>query len=393
MNPDPEARLRATAARATIVPSPRWGALFICTCTGASLAPAAAAQDLDADFIRARCEVVHQIENQSILYGMVVDARSGLPLPGGTVHLEWATASGVSDTTRHEVSAETTEGAYIFCDVPQETRLSAWADGLGGRSGREDVYFVGGENERRDLSVGLRRMLGGLSGVLRDAESGLPIVGATVRVPDTGESALTDDEGRFRMREVPIGSHEVAIAHLAYGEPALTVVVESGVSTFVEAALEPRPIALEPISVSIERRPQWLETTGFYDRVAQSLGQHVTPEDLRRRSTIRFSEVLRDVPGIDLRPVCTPHCYHQIRMAGTTQSGCLPTFYMDGRRMSVRPKPRGNRREPEGLFDLDVIAAGSDVAALEVYRSIAETPPEFYGRCGSIVIWTKRGAG
>jgi outer membrane receptor for ferrienterochelin and colicin len=145
--------------------------------------------------------------------------------------------------------------------------------------------------------------------------------------------------------------------------------------------------------VTVERRPQWLESTGFYDRVAQNLGQHVTPEDLERRSTLRFSEVLRDVPGIDLRPVCTPHCYHQIRMAGTTQSGCIPTFYMDGRRVNVRPKPRGSRREPPGLFDLDVIATGSDIAAVEVYRSIAETPPEFYGRCGSIVIWTKRGAG
>jgi hypothetical protein len=206
-----------------------WGALL----AFAALVPAASAQDLDPQLIRAQCEVVHQIENQSILYGIVIDARSGLPIPGGTVHLEWTTTSGVSDTTLHEVSAETTEGAYIFCDVPQETPLSAWADGLGGRSGREDVYFSGGENERRDLSVSLRRMLGGLSGLLTDSDTGFPIVGATIRVPDTGESALTDDEGRFRMREVPVGSHEVAISHLAYGEPVLTVVVESGMSTFV----------------------------------------------------------------------------------------------------------------------------------------------------------------
>jgi len=161
----------------------------------------------------------------------------------------------------------------------------------------------------------------------------------------------------------------------------------------VEATLAPEPIALAPIAVRISTRPQWLETTGFYDRKERSLGQFVTPDDIARRSYARFSEVLRDVQGVDMTTVCTPRCIQRVSMTSTTLPGCIPTFYVDGRRILVRPAPTRQRNQPPGLLDLGAIATGSDLEAVEVYRSLAEMPAEFFGRCGSIVIWTKRGAG
>ena len=47
------------------------------------------AAQLDPALIRARCEVVHQIPDQSIIYGQVVDGRSGTTLPGSIVTLTW----------------------------------------------------------------------------------------------------------------------------------------------------------------------------------------------------------------------------------------------------------------------------------------------------------------
>ena len=47
--------------------------------------------------------------------------------------------------------------------------------------------------------------------------------------------------------------------------------------------------------------------------------------------------------------------------------------------------------------DIDQIVQPQDVAAIEVYKSSAETPMQFQGAdggpCGTIVIWTKRRVG
>jgi hypothetical protein len=352
----------------------------------------AAAQQLNPDLIRAQCQVVHEIPDQSIIFGQVTDARTGLPIPGGTVYLEWVIFHGVADSAFHSASAETTDGTYIFCDVPQATRLLAYATALGEQSSREEFRFSGGEAERRDLAISFVQIRSRVTGRLLDSESGDAIVGATVSVPGTDVSALSGDDGRFSLPDVPVGSNELLVQHIGYGRPRLRISVENGQSTHVTARLDPRAISVEPIAVEISTRPTWLEARGFYYRQDRSLGQFVTPEMIEQRSFARFSEVLQSVPGLVVRTICTPRCFQQIRMAGGT-SGCLPTFYMDGRTLHIRPAPRNSRFEPEGLIDLDALAAPHDLAAVEVYRSIAETPPEFYGLCGSIVIWTKRGVG
>ena len=359
-----------------------------------AIAAPAVAQELHPDLIRAQCETIHPIPDQSIVFGQVTDGRSGLPIPGGKVILEWFTMSGVADSAFHSATAETSDGAYIFCDVPQNTRLRAYATVLGGRTATEEFLFTGGESERRDLMVRLLQLEAAVAGTIVDADTGAPVVGATVSIPGAELSALTNGSGWFTMPGVPLGQHEFLVQHLAYGEPRVPVTVEQGTTTHLVIRLAPRAIALEPISVEVSRRPMWLESKGFYHRLDRSLGQFVTPDMIAQRSFARFSEVLRSVPGLEVREICAPHCFERISMSGSTQGGgCIPTFYMDGRRMNVRPAPRSSRYEPAGLIDLDVLAAPHDLAAVEVYRSIAETPPEFYGRCGSIVIWTKRGVG
>jgi hypothetical protein len=341
------------------------------------------AQSLDPQLIRARCEAVHQVENQSVLYGFVVDGQTATPLPGSKVRLSWFTVSGVSDSTVHEAEADAAEGAYIFCDVPQRTRLMAQADALGQLGQPAEFWFEGGELERRDLPLAFARARGGLAGRVVDATTGDPIRDAMIDIPNAEAQLLSDADGNFRLDDVVAGSFEATVHHVAYGDPTFQVNIQDRRTAFVELRLTPAPVAVEPIEVTIAYRPQWLETTGFYDRVASHLGEFVTPEEMETHRWRRFSEVLRNVPGVEITQVCTPHCSQILRMSTTTQSRCIPTFYVDGRRMLFR----------ERVIDLDAIAPGGDVEALEVYRGIAQTPPQFYGRCGSVVIWTRRGAG
>ncbi len=341
---------------------------------------------MDPALIRARCEVVHQIQDQSILYGVVVDGTSSMPLPGSHVHLTWVAQAGTPDSTLNQTAIESEDGAYIFCDVPQNTRVVAWANALGMTSRRIEFFFEGGESAREDLSVELRQFTGAISGRIIDNTTEAAIRGATVRIIGADASALTDSNGRFRILRVPIGPQEAMINHIAYGEPRFFVTVSSTSSTHLVVRLDPQVIALEPISVEVTARRQWLERNGFYDRVDSHLGQFVTPREIDLQPFRSVAEVLRTVPAVNLRQVCKPHCSVLIEMAGNTMPGCIPTFYLDGRRVS-------QLADPDGTVDLDMLAYGGNIAAVEVYRGISETPPEFFGRCGSIVIWTRRGGG
>ena len=69
--------------------------------------------------------------------------------------------------------------------------------------------------------------------------------------------------------------------------------------------------------------------------------------------------------------------------------GCWPVAYVDRHLVSTG----GIGGYPTAVDDA---VAGSDISAIEVYRSAAEIPPEFMGpssACGVIVIWTHRGGG
>ena len=340
--------------------------------------------ELNPTLIRTQCEIVHDIEDQAILYGVVVDRRSGTPLPGSTVHLSWGTIRTQNNSTIHQTTTITENGIYIFCDVPQATRLSAWGETLGLTSQRAEFFFEEGESTREDLRIQIRSVYGAISGVILDAVTQEPIEAATITLTAADASTLTNSNGRFQFDEVPIGAHEAIIHHVAYGDPSLTLTVSPTLNTYVNIELDPRPVALEPISVEVTVRQRWLDSNGFYDRQSRSLGQFVTPEEIDRQPYRTFAEVLRTLPGVNLRTVCTPHCAVLIRMASSTQVGCIPTFYIDGTKIS-------QLTNPNGTIDLDMLVFGHDLAAVELYRGIAETPPQFYGRCGSVVIWTRRG--
>lgn len=355
-----------------------------------------AVAQMNPALVRAQCETVHEIDDQSILYGLVVDIRSGTPLPGSTVHLSWVTKRGSedpqrtrtstetrADSTVHVAATETRNGAYIFCDVPQDTPLRVWAEAMGVASLATEFYFDGGESTRGDHEVRLIAVTGAISGTVLDATTGEPVEAATVLVPLADVSALTDMNGHFRITDIPVGAHLAEIHHIGYGDPTLELTVNPAASTHMTIRLDPEAIALEPISVDVRLRPTWLENTGFYGRAERQLGQFVTPEEVDSRPGRRLAEVLREVPGVNIRQVCVPHCSVVIAMAGSTMPGCIPAFYIDGRRVNQLTDTRG-------AIDLDTLVFGDDLAAVEVYRGISETPPEFYGRCGSVVLWTKR---
>lgn len=323
----------------------------------------------------------------TLLYGVLRDAASGVPLPGGTAVLsrtgtagdpEAAGGGGEGRSHRLEVSSDD-RGIFWFCEAPTTDSVTLHASALGASGPRSTLRLTEGRLHRQDLEVRLGGGTGSVSGRLLDAGTGAPVDAAVVGLEGAERGTLTDSRGRFRISEVPAGVRGLAVEHVAYGEQTVTVEIQSQRTARVEVRLSPSPIALEPIAVTLEQRDRWLEDAGFYHRASRGLGQFVTPEEIEERHLRSFHQILENVQGLDVRPVCRgSHCFFYV--GSTTGAGCVPTFYVDGRKV-WRPR----------VMDLDAITSAHDVAAVEVYRGISQTPAEFYGMCGSVVIWTKRG--
>jgi hypothetical protein len=93
-----------------------------------------------------------------------------------------------------------------------------------------------------------------VSGVVVDAESGASVSDALVMIRGTGLSVLTDADGRFEIPGVPIGSLELVLSHVAYGEHAQPLVVEASGSLDLQVRASPRAIELEPLGVEVASR-------------------------------------------------------------------------------------------------------------------------------------------
>lgn len=83
---------------------------------------------------------------------------------------------------------------------------------------------------------------GEIEGVVRDAESGEPLAGATVRLVDTGQGAVTHGDGSFHLVRVSPGTHPLVVERLGYATLRRDVVVGEATPVVV---IELTPSALD----------------------------------------------------------------------------------------------------------------------------------------------------
>lgn len=139
---------------------------------------------------------------------------------------------------------------------------------------------------------------GGVSGRVLDVESLAPIPDVLVRIRSTELSALTGDDGRFRIGGIPIGAHVVLVEHLAYGEHIRAVVVVPGDDVRLQVRIASRPIEIAPIVVEARSElDQRRRSSGF--AMAEILRAEI--DDAARRG-LNLGELLRQgMPGVRVR--------------------------------------------------------------------------------------------
>jgi hypothetical protein len=202
------------------------------------------------------------------------------------------------------------------------------------------------------LEVLLTRLEGNssLEIVVTDEETGEPIAGAEVSLPELALSATTNEEGEARIEQIPTGNW----------------------------------------LITAEMRRRELEEVGFYTRERQGFGYHYDALEIDEMVATVPSDLFRGVPGLwelsraearsrsgaisgALEPrACPPDARTCIPGA---QNQC-PALYVEG-------LPWGGR-----IDDLNV----GWIEAIEVFTRNASTPLQFggtNGACGVILIWLK----
>ena len=212
-----------------------------------------------------------------------------------------------------------------------------------------------------------------VSGTVADAD-GNPIGAAEISLRGTDSTKYavrSDSNGRFRIDALPLGLAVLHVRRLGYHQRDVTVNVVADRAASVYVKLDASVATIDGMTVDGEGEELNTKLREFYARAQNNhFGYFIDEQQLDRMHPQQTSDALRAIPGVLVRPA---------RIGNTVKiRGCSPLVWLDG------------LRAPNG--ELDDLARGADVAAIEIYTSQAGVPAQYTDRtatCGTILVWLK----
>ncbi len=168
-------------------------------------------------------KITVELKGGTILSGLVQDAETKSPLADAEVSL-----GGTMQKTKTDV-----KGRFRFEDIKAGTRtLNVAANGY--RSAEQETELK--TDEESTATIGLKGDAV-LSGLVVSAQDEKPLAGANVKIAGSSREIPTDEEGRFRMENVPSGSLDLEITLAGYQPGRVSRDLAAGEETQVEILL------------------------------------------------------------------------------------------------------------------------------------------------------------
>lgn len=213
-----------------------------------------------------------------------------------------------------------------------------------------------------------------LSGTIVDSDR-RPIERAEVRWLREGGviDVRTDSAGRFSFGEAPAGTYRITVRRLGYTPRTLRLAAAAPATPAAEVMLTASPAVLAAMRVTSARDGSRGKLTEFERRREHPnrLGHFLGPAEMERVRYPLLSEYLRGMPGVTV--TSSTQIGNVVRFRG-----CQPMVWVDGLRMAN--------------VEVDEVVQARDVAAVEVYVSLAGSPGRYRDLtrpCGSLVVWMK----
>jgi carboxypeptidase family protein len=218
---------------------------------------------------------------------------------------------------------------------------------------------------RAERGTMIGRVLDAQHHVLVGAELSVSLRDSIVR------RARSDSDGTFEFSELDVGSYVVVARRLGFKARRVDVNLARSQPTRLDVVLTAMPATLEEVRVEARIDESKGKLREFYEHRARSqFGYFFGPENLEPDKMRYTSEIVRRVPGARLLPA---RFGHRVQFRG-----CSPLVVIDGQRVAGA--------------ELDEVTDPDDIAAIEIYPSMAGLPPQYVGydsRCGVIVVWTR----
>ncbi len=137
-----------------------------------------------------------------------------------------------------------------------------------------------------------------VTGIVRDADTGDPLMGAAVTLPDLQRIAFTDVYGRYELPEVPAGPQHLTFRLLGHAPRTMHALVPRDGQLAIHVALRPEPLRLHTVEVRprvIMRGAEGPDSTVFPDRASSAAA-------LRNHPTLSDSFLSESGPSAGFRP-------------------------------------------------------------------------------------------
>ncbi|MDP2479616.1 MAG: SusC/RagA family TonB-linked outer membrane protein [Candidatus Palauibacterales bacterium] len=239
-------------------------------------------------------------------------------------------------------------------------------------------------------TAGRAQQQGTISGTVTDASTLKPVSGAQVYLPGLNLGTLAGEDGKYRIPDVPAGSHELRVRLLGYKVISRNVTVRSGQTTTVDLQLEPSAVGLKEVVVNV--------VTGVRQqrRDIGTNAANINASQVNQTSVSSFNDLLSGrASGVVVQNVSgtTGTSQHiRIRGANSISLSNEPLVYIDGVRVSAGAQPvvagGTGGQEPSALNDLNP----ENISNVQVIKGPAAAA--LYGSNaanGVILITTKHG--
>jgi hypothetical protein len=210
-----------------------------------------------------------------------------------------------------------------------------------------------------------------------------PVAGAEILIPSASLRAVTDSAGRFRITGIPSGRRGLRVNKIGFAPLRTAVEFSTGDTVEMEIGLTVSFEEMAAVEIVEAQNPSRL--TEFERRRASRTGDYLTNEDIVHRSRGRLSEALQTLGGVNIMTGGSGGTYLVgARGSGGRRGTCFTAVMLDG----VWVYDGDRTQQPFNVNSINPV----DVAAVEYYRGLSNTPVELQGTrnsCGALVIWTK----
>ena len=254
-----------------------------------------------------------------------------------------------------------------------------------------------------------------IKGLLYDDANGTLLRGTVMLVDPSTDGPIvhttTDSAGQFRLT-TSAGTFQIAAVRPGYGSVLSAPVTAQNGESFtvripiaaegdphhriavVEHVRPPRPVAQLATGVTPDGMIAG-DAERLATRRAVGTGLQYDRTSIDKSNARTLGEFLQSVSGLSVRDPASTSSMEMTRNTGMSAlspravpgAACHVGWFVDGHRMDL-PGKIDPITDGLGTMPLD------DIAAIEVFRGLAEMPPEFADpelRCGAVAIWTKHG--